>query len=886
VGREKELGQLTDALREAMAGHGSAWLVGGESGVGKSRLLEELRSLALVEGALVLRGQAVSEGSSPYNVWRQAVRLPALLTELNDLEAGVLKPLVPDLSDLLGREVPDAPEIDPQATQDRLMTVIEDLFHRQPQPTVILLEDLHWAQAGLTVLARLVRSVAESRLLIVGSYRDDDRADLPSMLPGMQVLKLKRLGREAVAELSEAMLGDAGRESRVVDWLQRQTEGNPFFLVEVVRTLAEETGQLADIGSATLPARIEAEGVQEVIQHRLTRVPQGARRLLQMAAVLGRQLDLNLLHSIEPDADLGTWLSALADVAVLENRAGHWRFTHDMMREGVLDELAEEAKPDLHRRAAEAIEAAYPDSVDQVAALAHHWVNAEETEKAIDYLEKAGEQALQSFSNEVASALFGQALALDDRAESQVDAVRRARWEFQLGGAYVNLARYAEGKVHLESGLALLGCPVPVGVLARVMGVLQQILRQVLHRIWPQRYVGALSNDQRLLLLTTLDVYEKLAEVYYGLRSSAELVLYAVFHRLNSAEATDVGPKMVVGYVIAGGLFGLIPLHRVSRTYISRALSSAESVDDLAMRETVAATAGFYYAGVGEWEKASHLLCQAINVSGELRDQRVWYLCTCNLMAMSFLKGEFTSSMELAESIYLSSRNYGRRDIEVRGLLGMAGCHIRLGQMDEADRVLDMLTEVAARGDAADDHKREILGLRAVLLLHQGQYQTASEVADQVLTASQSARPVYFGFLWGYIGAAEVCLELWHDGITDAQTTERASRACKVLHRYAHVFPVGRVPELLWRGRYHWQSGRAARAYRMWRASLELAKQLGMAYDLGLAHCEIGRHLPTNRAERQVHLTSAVDIFTKVGAIDALQRIRQDLEGRSFRRPN
>jgi predicted ATPase len=242
VGREEELGQLAGALRQAMAGRGSAWLVGGESGVGKSRLLDELRSLALVEGALVLRGQGVSEGARLYHLWRDVLRWLALLTELSDLEVGVLKSLVPDLPDLLGREVPDAPKLDPQATQDRLLMVIEDLFHRQSQPTLILLEDLHWMQESLIVLARLSRTVAEKRLLLVGSYRDDERPDLPTALPGMQELKLGRLGPEAVVELSEAMLGAAGREPHVVDWLQRQTEGNPFFLVEVVRALAEETG--------------------------------------------------------------------------------------------------------------------------------------------------------------------------------------------------------------------------------------------------------------------------------------------------------------------------------------------------------------------------------------------------------------------------------------------------------------------------------------------------------------------------------------------------------------------------------------------------------------------------------------------------------------------
>jgi tetratricopeptide (TPR) repeat protein len=193
--------------------------------------------------------------------------------------------------------------------------------------------------------------------------------------------------------------------------------------------------------------------------------------------------------------------------------------------------------------------------------------------------------------------------------------------------------------------------------------------------------------------------------------------------------------------------------------------------------------------------------------------------------------------------------------------------------------------ETVDRCDMADDEKREILGLQAVLHLRQGRYQEASETADQVLEASHSARPVYFGFCWGYTSAAEVYLNLWYDGAIDDQAAERASRACEVLHKYARVFPVGRVAELLWQGRYHWQSGKAAKAHRMWRASLEMAEQFGMSYDLGLAHYEIGRHLPMDRTERQAHLTSAVDLFSEVGSTDVLRRAEHALERREVYRP-
>lgn len=134
MGRQAELQQLTTALQDTIAGNGSAWLVGGESGVGKSRLLEELRTVGLVEGALVLRGQAVEGGGLPYQLWRDPLRRLVLSVALSDLEAGVLKPIVPDISTLLERDVPDAPELAGEAGQQRLAVTIADVIKRQPQP--------------------------------------------------------------------------------------------------------------------------------------------------------------------------------------------------------------------------------------------------------------------------------------------------------------------------------------------------------------------------------------------------------------------------------------------------------------------------------------------------------------------------------------------------------------------------------------------------------------------------------------------------------------------------------------------------------------------------------------------------------------------------------
>lgn len=414
VGREAELRLLNEPLsRVIQERQGDAWLVGGESGIGKTRLLDELRTQALVKGALALRGQAVSEGGSPYQLWRDVIRRLVVQTELTFEEASILKGLVPDIETLLFREIPDAPPLDAQAAQRRLHAAIVEVLRRQKQALVLLLEDMHWAGSeSMALLAYVNQVVHQLPVLVVASYRDDEAPQLPAALPGMNVVALKRLERGAIADLSAAMLGKAGQQQRVVDLLAQQTEGNVFFLVEMVRALAEEAGQLDEVGNMVLPTRIISGGVQQIVRRRLGRVPSQDFPLLQAAAVAGRELDLALLRVIAPENDLERWLTTGLNAAVLNIQNEVWQFAHDKLREGILSDLPEGSSGGLHRQVAGAIEQAYPDMPEKSALLAYHWGQAGDADKELQYSQAAGQQAARSSANIEAIRYYSRALEL------------------------------------------------------------------------------------------------------------------------------------------------------------------------------------------------------------------------------------------------------------------------------------------------------------------------------------------------------------------------------------------------------------------------------------------------------------------------------------------
>lgn len=436
VGRDAEIQQLSNVWQDTQSGKSSTWLVGGESGVGKSRLLDELRIRALVDGALVLRGQAVSDGGRSYHLWHDVLRNLVLYSDLNDEQASILKALVTDIANLLDRDVIDALLLDPQQAQLRLFKTVTAILQKQTQPLMLVLEDLQWAGSeSLALLDYLSQNLNDASILIIGNYRDDEATNLPQNYPHMQHMKIARLNKKGIAELSVSMLGEAGKQPAVISLLERETEGNVFFLVEVVRALAEDAGQIANIGSMNLPQTVFAQSIQSVVERRLKRVPASAHTLLQFAAVIGRQLDLPLLKSIDSDSDIEIWLAVCAENVILEIQDEHWQFAHDKLREGLLLDLSETEQEALHFKVAQALETLLSDKLavhtnatvssynwniqnlsqeipEDIDRLAYHFLEASQWKKAFQFVLLAARRSLAFFATPVALDWCNKALAL------------------------------------------------------------------------------------------------------------------------------------------------------------------------------------------------------------------------------------------------------------------------------------------------------------------------------------------------------------------------------------------------------------------------------------------------------------------------------------------
>lgn len=381
VGREEERDLLEHALHNAQAGRGAVYLIGGESGVGKSRLLEEIRIRALVKGVFVLVGQAAEGDSRPFPAWREPLRLLALSMAFTEMELSILKQIAPDIDALQGTSVALAEPLEGEAYQRRLSATLTEVFTRCSKPLLLLLEDIHWLPESVVAVAQLAWRVARLPVLVIATYRVEEAPDLPARIPAARALRLSRFTTEEIQQLSPMILGDNGCLPQVIDFLEHHTEGNAFFLVETLRALAQATGSLEDIGRTTLPTTIISQRMLEVAARRLSHLPTVDQELMLCAALYGREVDTRFLRQLDPTADLTAWITRGVNIGLLALYEGRPRFSHDKMREGILRLVTPSS--DHYRRAAEAVEALYPDHVDYAARLALWWGAAGETAKAL-----------------------------------------------------------------------------------------------------------------------------------------------------------------------------------------------------------------------------------------------------------------------------------------------------------------------------------------------------------------------------------------------------------------------------------------------------------------------------------------------------------------------
>jgi class 3 adenylate cyclase/tetratricopeptide (TPR) repeat protein len=450
VGRGDEVQQVVDAWRSVRTGAAATLFLAGPAGIGKSRLAAQVADRAHGDGAVVLAGSCDSDLAVPYEPFAAAfAEVAGVDDDLGRAVAsgtGSLGPLFPARR---RERIEDGGASDRFELFEAVVALLERLTAEQP--VVLVLDDLHWATPSTVQLLRhLMRRTDDLPLLVLGSYRIDEvpsghplHALLTDRSSGEPtVLRLGGLGPAEVTELVAARVPAApsGQIEAFARRLHEESAGSPFFTCELLHHLTT-TGQLAELVAdgdrATLPL---PDSVRDVVDQRLTRLPDGTEDVLAMGSIIGAAFDLDLLAQVcELDEVVALdRCEALVRMALVQEvDAGRFAFAHALVRTAVLDRLSPSRKVLAHRQVAQAIEALGRADNDE---LARHWFEAGVADRANEHLERAAERDLEAYAFESAGERY-QALLDYHRDDPTGDAAPRARAWLGLG-----LARRALGQ--------------------------------------------------------------------------------------------------------------------------------------------------------------------------------------------------------------------------------------------------------------------------------------------------------------------------------------------------------------------------------------------------------------------------------------------------------
>jgi hypothetical protein len=869
VGRRGPLGEIKRALERARLGEGAVVLVGGESGVGKTALASEVSRAAHQDGMEVVPGHCPApsgepgdpEPGSPLHPFRLVFQRvaercvaggPPAIARLLGRHQRLLASVDPALAALpLDETAPDPAPLPAQAARDRMVQALAEATVAlcDDRPLLLVMDDLQWAdELSLALLAALARRVAQPGcpLLILATYRAEEISPALQGLfgePAIRRLELARLDESEIGTMVADMMGLPEAPRDLVRFVATESEGNPFFAAEYLRTaLAEglvfrdDQGRWQRADRAGVAALGLPHGLRALVLRRLAGLSGPARALVEIAAVLGREVDPELLPAVS-DLDEEALLAATDELlhrqVLVETPGGALAFVHQSLRQITYEDSAADRPRLLHRRCAEALETRHAASGRlplYYGSLAHHHRAAGNLARSVEYLEKAGEQALIQSANGDAAAFFAEALRLQREGALEIPAVRRARWERLAGEALQGLGRLSASKEHLRRAVALLGWPEPRTTAGLVWGVLTEMARQLLHRLLPRlvRRSGAAVRE-------AARAYDRLFQVHYY--EAAPLSLFhANLRTLNLAERAEPSPELACAYANAFAAASLLPgLQGTAAAYLARAEETVAAVGDPAVESYLELLRGVNLSARGAWAESDRRLERAVEIATDLGFRRRWEEATGVLAFNRLLTGAVDEALSAADAVH---RSAGRGDTQTQcwSLLERAQAKLALGFLDDAlgdARAAERLSAQLGRDERIWAH-----GIVALAAYRRGNLVSAREAADRARAAIAGGPPIMSACVDSYGAVAEIFLGLW-EGSSDASTRRSlrtAARAsCRALASFARIFSFARPRAALRRGDLLWLEGRPEKARAAWEAARTGARALAMAADEGLA---------------------------------------------------
>jgi tetratricopeptide (TPR) repeat protein len=698
--------------------------------------------------------------------------------------------------------------------------------------------------------------------------------------------------------------------------IREKSEGHPFFAEELAYALRESGiliienqecriySRFMNFEDLTLPDTLQA-----AITNRIDSLDPSQQLTLKVASVIGRIFAFRVLqavHPIESDKSLlHEYMDTLTrlSLTLVESEAPDlaYIFKHAVTQEVAYNLMLFSQRRQLHQAVAEWIEESNQQNIQPFyPLLAHHWAQAAETpdavrnahaiRKAVEYLEKAGEQAMENYANAEAIQFFDHALECESKlpkSESKqalrAQQIRRARWHSRAGLAHYGIGSLPDCEKHVRAALRILGSPIPTTRAQFAFGLFPQIVRQVFHRYFPARYIGSLKGPEREVAIEASRLYELMGRIYFYSQETLP-IMYCILRLMNTAEKAGPSAELATSYAGMAVLAGLAQLHSLAESYVGRALAVAKRVNQPSNLITVNVVTSVYRITVGKWDEVRARAEEAKAICEQLGDYRQWGDSTVLLAENALISGNIQYAMQ-TQNILLEDARRRRNPLQqCWGLFGVAANSIRLGKetvaipmLEEALQILDELPNFASSINT--------YGQLALANLRLGQDEKALTHADKVLDLAANRSPTVYSMDIGFAAAADVYFELWEKSLqassqqVDAlKHKSSAQKAMKLLRAFQKVFPIGESVTFYYQGWYDWLTGNYEKAIKCLHKGIEAAQKFNMPYEEGLIRVRLASYAQDNPETRKKHVRRAIEIFEKMGATRELKLAQEQAQ--------
>ena len=897
VGRDAELDLIKARIASLVGGRGGIVNLSGEAGVGKSRLMAEV--LATAEGMeiTVLEGRALAVGQNlGFHAFVALLRhwagigddeaaasaeskLHAAVADLFPEGAGEVFPFIATLMGmhLRGAHAERLHGIAGDALQGLIVKSVRELFQALAarRPLMVVFDDFHWADtSSIKLLQSLLRLVTDQRILFINVFRpqSSETAEHIQTLarelyaPYHTEIRLEGLDSAHTDLLIRNLLKTDDLPATVPDLIAKQTEGNPFYIEEVVRSLIDQGAVEYQNGRFRVTAKIDTVvipgTIQDVIMARVDRLDESARQLLQVASVIGRSFYRRIIADVlQRERGLDEDLDALQEKQLLFRRRARWPtavgervgveeleyvFKHALVRETIYSLLLFKTRKELHWRVAHSIESLFEGRLSAVyGMLAYHYTRAEEFEPAQEYLFKAGERAAQSAASREALQFFQESARIYEQLHADGgDPRRRAALEKNIGLALLNKGDLTDCIAHFDRSLEYIGERAPKNDLLLVPRFLVDLAAVLFHvYVRPTRH-GRARDPHHEREVCELFYYRGKAESTSDARRLF-LEMPTGLRRLNRADPETIDQAFAM-YVSCAGLFAYSGISfAVSRRMleIGRQFIREGRLRDEFVYQMCRFVADYFE---GNWEALSRIDDQLVTEA--LRYGYLWDVGTyVGLQGEKDIdQGAFAEARRRIEQAARLVTVYGfdfarSNELALTAylLLEQRRLHEALAAVERyhAERTEPLLNLLALGTKAR---------IQVLLEDHAGAETTLA--AAGALAARIGQVP---GFHWRPYLLARLALDLVHlEQARRAAKPRQARAAARAARRSGRrALRISRKlarmrPETFCQvARYHWLCGQPRQALRWWQRSLREGSRLGSTPDLARTYLELGRRM-------------------------------------------